>query len=409
MTKGSTSVNSPEGIIVVGAGPVGLTFAANMVRHGRAVTVLESAPELSTAWRASTFHPPTLEKLEALGIVDAMIERGLVGDKYQIRDRRHGLVAEFDLRELADETAYPYRLQLEQYKYSQLLLEKVTASPLFTLCRGETVADVSEEGDQVVVTSTAADGVERQRRARFVVGADGARSAVRRALGLELEGHTYPVRFLILSTDYPFEERFPDLALVNYVWDASEPVMLLRTRDVWRVMFSAPDGLDETDLIDPASIQRRLRRLIGDSAPEQVPVSAAQYYSVHQRVASTFRVGRVLLAGDAGHINSPVGGLGLNSGIHDALELSDVIAGVLSGTEDDLALDRVADRRRQVALDTVRTVTDRNTRQMIETDDDVRDTNIRAMRELAADATRRREWLLESSMLRSVRDLAKDG
>ena len=399
-------MQSVEETIVVGAGPVGLTFAANMVRHGHPVTVLDASPELSTAWRASTFHPPTLEKLEVLGVVDEMIERGLIADKYQIRDRTHGLLAEFDLRELADETAYPYRLQLEQYKYSQLLLDKVAANPLLTLRRAETVEGVVAEDDHVVVTSTSPDGVRTERRTRFLVGADGARSAVRRALGLELEGHTYPVRFLILSTDYPFHERFPDLALVNYIWDANEPVMLLRTRDVWRVMFSAPDGVDEAELIDPASIQRRLRQLIGDSAPAQVPVSAAQFYSVHQRVASTFRVGQVFLAGDAGHINSPVGGLGLNSGIHDALELSDVIAGVLSGTEEDSALDRIADRRRRVAIDTVRAVTDRNTRQMTESDEDAREANMRAMRALVADDDRRRDWLLESSMIRSVRDLA---
>lgn len=397
-----------DDVMVVGAGPVGLTFAANMVRHGRPVTVLETAPQLSTAWRASTFHPPTLEKLEVLDIVEEMVERGLIADKYQIRDRTHGLIAEFDLSELADETAYPYRLQLEQYKFSQLLLEKLSASPLFTLCRGETVSGVTAEEDHVVLTSTSAEGDTRERRARYVVGADGAKSAVRRAVGLKLEGHTYPVRFLILSMDYPFHERFPDLALVNYIWDPIEPVMLLRTRDVWRVMFSAPDDVEEKELTDPAAIQERLRQLIGDSAPPEIPVSAVQYYSVHQRVASTFRVGRVFLAGDAAHINSPVGGLGLNSGIHDALELSDVMAGVLCGSEDDGALDRVADRRRRIALDTVRTVTDRNTRQMTETNESVREKNMHAMREMAKDEHERRAWLLESSMILSVRDLTKD-
>lgn len=402
-------MRSAEEIVVVGAGPVGLTFAADMVGRGIPVTVLEATAELNTDWRASTFHPPTLTMLEALDVVDEMIELGLVADKYQLRDRRHGLIVEFDLRELENETKYPFRLQLEQYKFSQILLTRLSANPLLTLHREETVTSVSAEDDHVVVTSISAEGDRRERRVPYVVGADGAKSAVRRSLGLELEGHTYPVRFLILSTDYPFHERFPDLAMVNYIWDASEPVMLLRTPDVWRVMFSAPDDIAESELIDPESIQRRLRTLIGVTAPERIPVSRAQYYSVHQRVAATFRAGRVFLIGDAGHVNSPVGGLGMNSGIHDALELAEALSAVLSGADEDGALDEFAERRRQVALETVRTVTDRNTRQMTESDESVREKNMQAMREIAADAHKRRAWLLESSMLRSARDLAKDG
>ncbi|WP_236795516.1 NAD(P)/FAD-dependent oxidoreductase [Amycolatopsis sp. GM8] len=389
-------------VIVVGAGPVGLTLATALVARGVSVTMIEAGAALSTDWRASTFHPPTLEMLEEFGIVGEMLERGLIADKYQVRDRSRGLIAEFDLRELGSDTKYPFRLQFEQYKYSQILLRNLSDHPLFTIQWSERVSSVAEISDGVQVASVAADGTEVTRVAQYVIGADGAKSAVRRSLGLELEGHTYPVRFLILSSSYPFEKRFPDLALVNYIWDPVEPVMLLRIPDVWRVMFSVSDDVSDDMLADRAAIQQRLKTLIGDEGPAEVPVSSVQYYSVHQRVAARFRVGRVLLAGDAGHINSPVGGLGMNSGIHDAMQIAPAVVAAISDGDDE-ALTQVAAHRRQVALDTVRAITDRNTREMTEKDDDVRRANALALQSLASDPAKRHKWLLQSSMLAAVR------
>ncbi|HEY2671053.1 MAG TPA: NAD(P)/FAD-dependent oxidoreductase [Rugosimonospora sp.] len=387
-------------VIVVGGGPTGLTAAAALVHRGVPVTVMEAAPALSTEWRASTFHPPTLELLKELGIVDEMVSRGLVADKYQIRDRVDGMIAEFDLSVLAGDTEFPFRLQLEQYKFAEMLAERMHNHPLCTVHYGEPVESVEDGGDAVSVNARLADGTAVTRRARYVIGADGARSAVRKSLGVPFSGHTYPVRFLILSTTSPFEKTMPDICYVNYIWDPVEPMMLLRIPDVWRVLFSIGPDEQEGDLLEPDSLRRRVAQVTPDGGFD---VLSAQYYSVHQRVADTFRSGRVLLIGDAAHVNSPVGGLGLNSGIHDAFDLAIRLAPHLAGEAGPEVLDEYAARRRQIALEFVRRVTHRNTTMMIEQQAEARAKNRRDMQAIAADPARQREWLLESSMIAGVR------
>jgi 3-(3-hydroxy-phenyl)propionate hydroxylase len=390
-----------DDVLVVGAGPTGLTLAAALVRQGFGVTVVERAPAPSTEWRASTFHPPTLEMLEELGVVDEMISRGLVADRYQIRDRRDGLIAEFDLGLLAGDTKYPFRLQLEQYKYAEMLTARMQRDPLCTIHYGEAVTSVSESGNTVEVVAERSDGSRVSRRARYVVGADGAGSAVRKSLGVRFEGLTYPMRFLIMSTTFPFEQALPDICHVNYIWDPVEPMMLLRIPDVWRVMFSIePDAQDE-NLLDQASLRARISQV---TSTDDVDVMQAQYYNVHQRVADRFRVGRVLLMGDAAHVNSPVGGLGLNSGIHDAMDLAVRLGGHLRGEAGHEILDRYAERRRTVALEFVRRVTHRNTTMMTEQEDEARRQNRRDLEVMAGDPHRAHEWLLEASMITAVRE-----
>jgi 3-(3-hydroxy-phenyl)propionate hydroxylase len=397
MSQMNTELNE---VIVVGGGPTGLTAAAALVQRGIPVTVMEAAPALSTEWRASTFHPPTLELLKELGIVDEMISRGLVADKYQIRDRVDGMIAEFDLSVLAGDTEFPFRLQLEQYKFAEMLAERMHNHPLCTVHYGEPVESVEDGGDAVSVNARLADGTPVTRRARYVIGADGARSAVRKSLGVPFSGHTYPVRFLILSTTSPFEKTMPDICYVNYIWDPVEPMMLLRIPDVWRVLFSIGPDEQEGDLLEPDSLRRRVAQVVPDGGFD---VLSAQYYSVHQRVADTFRSGRVLLIGDAAHVNSPVGGLGLNSGIHDAFDLAIRLAPHLGGETGPEVLDEYAARRRQIALEFVRRVTHRNTTMMIEQQAEARAKNRHDMRAIAADPARQREWLLESSMIAGVR------
>jgi 3-(3-hydroxy-phenyl)propionate hydroxylase len=389
-------------VLVVGAGPTGLTLAAALVRQGFEVTLIEQEPAPTTEWRASTFHPPTLEMLEELGVVDEMISRGLVADRYQIRDRRDGLIAEFDLGLLAGDTKYPFRLQLEQYKYAEMLTARMRDHPLCTIYYGETVTSVAETGETVNVVATRPDGSTITRQARYVIGADGARSRVRKSLGIEFPGLTYPMRFLIMSTTFPFEKRFPDICSVNYIWDPVEPMMLLRIPDVWRVMFSIGPDAQDANVLDQATMRARIRQ--ATSSDDDVEVIQARYYNVHQRVADRFRVGRVLLIGDAAHVNSPIGGLGLNSGIHDAMDLAIRLGTHLRGEEGYEVLDRYAERRRRVALEFIRRVTHRNTTMMTEQHDEARLQNRRQLEAIAADPNRAREWLLEASMITAVRE-----
>ena len=385
-------------VAVVGAGPVGLTAALALARHGATVTVFEAADRLSTEWRASTFHPPTLEIADDLGVADAMLTAGLVARRYQVRDRRDGLIAEFDFGLLAEETRYPFRLQLEQYKYTQIFKNTIEERyPQVTLRLGTSVADVSQSGDAAVLT----DASGERTTARWVLGADGARSMVRKALGSSFDGLTYEHRYLVLSIDYPVETLLPGICEVNYIADPAEHLLILRTPDVWRVVVAVPPHVSEEEALSERYTTDRLRALFGDHA--EPPLLERRIYSVHQRVADAFRRGRVLLLGDAAHINSPMGGMGLNGGIHDAFDLSVQLAAVLRDGADTDVLDAWAHRRRKAAIEAVQELTHRTTVQMAEQDEAERRRFQERMARIAADPGLAKEWMMDAAMISNVR------
>jgi 3-(3-hydroxy-phenyl)propionate hydroxylase len=316
-------------VAVIGAGPVGLTVALALARDGVPVTVFEQEPELSTEWRASTFHPPTIEIARHLGVVDAMLDAGLIAPRYQVRDRRDGLIAEFDFGALADETDYPYRLQLEQYKYTQIIRAALEADhPEVAIRMGSGVTGIRESAGHLVLES--AGGTTT---AGWVLGADGAGSTVRKALNCPFEGLTYEHRYLVLSIDYPIETLLPGICHVNYIADPAEHLLVLRVPDVWRVVVSVPPQVSSEEAVSDGYVHARLHALFGDQ-PDLV-LRERKTYAVHQRVVDSFRHGRVLLVGDAAHINSPMGGMGLNSGIHDAFDLSVQLTALLGGSAGD--------------------------------------------------------------------------
>lgn len=379
-------------IHVVGAGPAGLTLALRLSSTGHEVVVHERLPELSRAWRASTFHAATLDLLsETSGVlVDRMHERGLVAREHRVHDRTGGLIATFDFAEIREETRHPYRLQLEQYKYSEILLEMLqTSDQVEVRFNSELVFDASEFGtarDAETGRDHVLDG--------FIVGADGASSAVRKSLGIEFPGMTYPQKFLISSVDGPVENLRDDLGPVNYIWDAQDPSMILRIPDLWRIMFQVEP---ETRIDDwEHSMRTRLEALAPRSA-SALHLHSGQVYSVHQRVAESFAGPSWALVGDAAHVNSPIGGMGLNSGILDALHLGHLLAGATP--PDEAALTEYSRIRRACALDYVQRVTRKNTSAMFETDDAARRRNIAEIEEIVGDESRRKDWLREASML----------
>jgi 3-(3-hydroxy-phenyl)propionate hydroxylase len=386
-------------VVIAGAGPTGLVTALVLAESGIPVVVLEAEPDLPENLRASTFHPPTLDMLDRFGATERLIAMGIVAPKFQYRTRHQGRFAEFDFEVLRDETRHPYRVQCEQYRLNRVLLERLRGFACAEIRFGASLATVEVEGGRAF--AVAEQGGRRERiGARYVVGAEGARSAVREAMGIEFEGFTWPERFLVASTPFPFEDHFPDLTFVNYVADPDEWFFLLRVSDMWRTMIpTRPEESDESVLSD-GSVQQRLNRIVPQSRP--YPVMHRTLYRVHQRVAGSYRKGPCFLVGDAAHINNPLGGMGMNGGIHDAFNLGEKLAAVLAGGQPDSYLDLYERQRRPVALEYVNTITIRNKKNLEARDPAEQHRFQESMRDAAADLEKARAYLRQVSMIASL-------
>jgi len=383
-------------VVVAGAGPVGCVAAAVLAARGVHVTLLEAEAELPRQLRASTFHPATLELLHSFGVIDDMIDRGLIAQHFAYRERNVGVVAQFDLNMVRDITQYPFRLQCEQYKLCEILLERFMGDPLIDVRFGCPVASVEQTDGRATVTLESGESIETD----AVVGADGASSAVRKSLGLTFEGMTYADRYLVVSTPFDLADHIDDLAYVNYISDPDEWLVLLRTVDLWRALFPVTDDESDEDALSDESAERRLQGVVARDVPYEV--AHRTIYRVHQRVADTFRVGRVVLAGDAAHINNPLGGMGMNGGVHDAILIGAGLAGWLNGTVMSERLDHYAELRRRLALDFVQKHTHENAITLATPDASVRAQALAQMTERAGDPEQARDYVLQASMIKAV-------
>ncbi len=390
-------------VVVVGAGPVGLTAALGLARRNIPVTLLTAETAPVKELRGSTFHPPTLDLLDEFGIVPRMIEVGLKAPTWQFRDREAGPVATFDLSLLAGDTNHPYRVQCEQWKLMRLLEEQLRNIPGHDIRYGHDVVSLRQDGDSISVVANT-DGGEVSVAGRYLIAADGAHSAVRRSADIEFEGFTYPELFLIASTDFPFENTLTDIAYVNYIADPYEWLVLLRVPELWRVLVPAPENSDRKALLSDESLQGVLQRVVPRA--EDYTIAHRSLYHVHQKVAKSFRHGRVLLAGDAAHINNPLGGMGMNGGMQDAFNLVEKIADIWAGG-DERQLDRYDRQRRTVAVEAVQQQTHRNQQVIRERDPATRQQALDELRRTAADKAAARAYMLKSSMIASMRHAAE--
>ncbi|MCC6007850.1 MAG: FAD-dependent monooxygenase [Rhodobacteraceae bacterium] len=393
-------------VAIAGGGPVALTLAWLLAQQGISVQVLEQAAGVSEDLRASTFHPPTLDMLDQVGLGGALVARGLICPDWQIRLHPSGDRAVFDLSVLANETAHPYRLQCEQWKLSQLLVERLTREGNVALRFGwKGVALAQDDLGATLSVEQDGTGAREDIRARFVIGADGARSMVRAALGLEFDGQTYPETTLLVTTTFPFEEHLEGLSNVSYCWKDGGNFSLLKVPGRWRVSIYPREDVSIEDQMTDEAIEESLQVVVPRGEPYEV--MEKRPYRVHQRIVPSYRVGRVALAGDAAHLNNPSGGMGLNGGIHDAFELSAALGDMLRRGAGLSRLDLYDRRRRPVAREQILAQADRNRARMRERDPAKRREILAGLQAIAADREKLHAHLLRSSMIEGLRLAAK--
>jgi 3-(3-hydroxy-phenyl)propionate hydroxylase len=394
---------STRPVIVVGAGPVGLTVALSLAQQGVPVQVLEAEPGLTVDQRAGTFHPPTLEMLAPFGVTAEMHRIGIKVPRWQIRDRREGVIAEWDLGLIADLTAYPYRFHLEQHRLTPILFHKLHAFRHASVRFSTAFTEAVQDADGVTVHTS--HGVLKT---PWLVGCDGGRSVIRKGLGIEFEGFTWPERFIVISTFEDFATHgFTSNA---YVADPKEWAAVFHMPHdgppgLWRMAFPVHPDESEQAVLEDEAVEARMQRFLAREQPYEVPYKGI--YRVHQRVARQWRVGRILLAGDAAHLNNPLGAFGLNGGLHDAIMLGDYLGKVVRGEAGDQLLERYVRQRRTANVDFVQTQSIANKRLLEEGDPAVREKNFAELRRVAADPKAAREFLVKSSMIWSVRRAAE--
>lgn len=381
-------------VVVVGAGPVGLSAAVRLASLGIACICLEKRETLGTASKASTFHAPTLEVFREFGIVNRMLAMGLRADRIQYRMSDGEVAAQFDHALLAGDTDYPFRLHLEQSQITPLLADALAASGLGSLRLNCEVTEVDPgteaEAGSAVVTYRDGAGVEHRIRADFVLGADGAHSRVREALGLGLDGVEYPGRVMRLIVRDPLEQVLPDLGQITYVFNpAGGSISLLQMPDIWRVIVRLGEGFDPEQVVRPDWYMPVVVPFL-PGIPPALDVVGTDIYGARKMLATDYGRGRAYLIGDALHLTNTRGGMNMNCGIHDAYAVGGAIAGALLRNEAPLAT-AAARARHLIARDELLPRTDGNIRAGLD--------RVAQMRATAADPVAARSMLLRSSML----------
>jgi 3-(3-hydroxy-phenyl)propionate hydroxylase len=387
-------------VLIAGGGPVGLFAALLLAQRGISVRLFDANAAPQADPRAATTHPATLDILGDAGLVQDMMRAGLVAPIVQFWDRPSGTkVAEFDHALLGSDTRHPFVVQCEQFKTARLILDRLDRLPHAEILWGHEVLGVEQSGARVAVEVRGRSGVAKHDGA-FLIGADGGRSIVRKAAKIEFEGFTWPERFIVLTTPFDFAAR--GYCPRSYFADPEEWCNCFKVAGengaaLWRTVFPAPQGESDDEVLSDDGVERRLQKFF--PAERRYEVVHRNLYVTHQRVARRFRAGRVLLAGDAAHVNNPIGGMGLNGGLQDAANLAQKLARVLAGDGPEALLDLYDRQRRTVATEFVQQQSIENKRRLEERDPEARRQNLRGLAAASADPARARQFLLRTSML----------
>jgi 3-(3-hydroxy-phenyl)propionate hydroxylase len=392
-------------ILIAGGGPVGLFSALLLGRAGMKVRLFDENPAPQEDPRAATTHPATLEVLAQAGLVEDMARAGLVCPIFQFWDRPSGeKIAEFDHALLANDTSQPLVIQCEQFKTAHLILERLHALPNVEVMWGHRVTALMQDASGVDV-KVERGGKETIHRGVYLIGADGGRSVVRKACAIEFEGFTWPERFIVLTTPFDFEaER--GYCPRSYFADPDEWCNCFKVSangppGLWRTVYPTDANLSDDGLMSDDAVQARLQKFFPSPAPYEIV--HRNLYVTHQRVAARFRKGRVLLAGDAAHVNNPIGGMGLNGGLQDAANLAAKLVSVIVGGESERLLDLYDWQRRTVMSEFVQQQSIANKQRLEARDAETRRRNLDELRRISQDPERARQFLLRSSMIESQR------
>ena len=386
-------------IIIAGAGPVGCVVGLILARAGISVTILETENDLIPELRASTFHPPTLDMLDELGVTPKLIDQGLITPKIQYRDLEDGLVAEFDHALIDDRTKHPYRLQCEQFKLTRIIAEMLKEFPHAEISFDSKFVDASQTDNAVRVFYETPAGSE-QVTCDYLIGADGSRSEVRKSQKIEFQGFTYPEQFVTVSVPEDVDKIVPGMGHVCYIAHPTQWCALIHAPDYWRFLFPIPMETTKEEAFDDEFLEGRLQHLAPHQ--ERYAIQLRTLYGVNQRVAETYRLGRILLAGDSAHVNNPLGGMGMNGGIHDGVNLADKLVRMYGGGETEELLNLYDRQRRPIAIEYVQAQTMRNKKNLEETDPNVRRQRQDELRDVANNVEKSRELLLQTSMINGL-------
>ena len=386
-------------VLIAGGGPVGLTLALNLAIEKVPFVLLEANHSIPNDPRAGTVLPSSLELFDTIGTAKLFIERGYAAHRYQYRDRKCGIIADFDLKTLTGATRFPFRLMLEQHKICAIVLQLLQKFCNHEILFGHKVKGVTQDLDGVTC-EVETDSGRKHFRGSYMVGCDGAHSQVRKAMGARFRGFTYPERFLMICTRHDFTKD--GFAFTNYVADPEEWCAIFKVpgedeQGLWRIVF--PTKLEERDefLLQPDLLETRLQAFLPRHTP--YTIEQARLYKVHQRVSDSFSHGRLLLAGDAAHINNPLGGMGMNSGFHDAFSLCKRLTQVIKKGAPSSILAQYDEERRIRAQTELQRQTIDNKKNIALSDPTEREQFHRRLRVICRNPRRTREYLQKMMML----------